>query len=162
MGLFDLALSHVLKTEGGYSDDAADPGGKTRYGITEAVARANGYTGDMREFPLAHAQTIYLEDYWDACRCDELPWPLSLYVFDSAVNQGVAPARMMLQQALGTVQDGVLGPVTLRLARDATPWHARRFMALRALRYHSTRNFDRYGEGWLIRLFDVVAAGERQ
>ncbi len=29
-----------------------DPGGKTRFGVTEGVARAAGFQGDMRELPL--------------------------------------------------------------------------------------------------------------
>ena len=49
---FDQAFDALLEHEGGYSDHAADPGGKTRYGITEVVARSHGYRGDMRELPL--------------------------------------------------------------------------------------------------------------
>ena len=37
MSTFDRALEVVLRLEGGYSDDATDPGGQTRHGITEAV-----------------------------------------------------------------------------------------------------------------------------
>lgn len=160
MSHFVRALDIVLRSEGGYSDDAADPGGKTRYGITEAVARANGWSGEMYEFPLEHARTIYREDYWDACQCEAMPWPLCLYVFDAAVNQGAAAAIRMLQRALGTVQDGNIGPVTLRLARAASDWHARRFLAYRAMRYQSTRNYERYGEGWMIRLFALLEAAQ--
>ena len=46
---FDTAFTTLLKHEGGYSDHPADPGGKTRFGITEAVAHEVGYRGDMRE-----------------------------------------------------------------------------------------------------------------
>ncbi len=35
MANFDLAFKKTVGLEGGYSDDAAYPGGKTRYGITE-------------------------------------------------------------------------------------------------------------------------------
>ena len=155
MNNFDRAFEIVVASEGGYSNHAADPGGKTRYGITEAVARANGYRGDMRAFPLAHAKTIYREDYWDACHCDQLPWPLACYVFDAAVNQGVNAAVRMLQRALDTVQDGVIGRQTLALAAKATPWHADRYLAFRAQRYFGTRNFDSFGDGWLTRLFTL-------
>jgi len=153
---FALALEIILDAEGGYSDHAADPGGKTRYGITEDVARSHGYTGDMRALPLTMAEQIYRADYWDACHCDQLPWPLSLYVFDAAVNQGVGAATRMLQRALDTVQDGIIGKQTQALAAKATPWNIARFMAFRALRYASTRGFDTYGAGWLTRLFEVA------
>ena len=39
---FDNAFSLLLGHEGGFSDHPADPGGKTRYGVTEAVAREAG------------------------------------------------------------------------------------------------------------------------
>ena len=157
---FDRALEIVLAQEGGYSDDARDPGGATMYGITERVARANGYNGPMRALPMSVASSIYWDRYWKAASCDELPWPLSLYVFDCAVNQGVSAAIRLLQTALDTVQDGVVGPTTLRLAREAGAWHQARFMALRANRYVGTKQFERFGTGWMIRLFEVVRAGE--
>ena len=59
---FDDAVKRVLMHEGGYSDHAADPGGKTMYGITEAVAREVGYRGDMRELPSELAKRSYRED----------------------------------------------------------------------------------------------------
>jgi lysozyme family protein len=155
MPVFEEAFKIVVASEGNYSDHAADPGGKTRYGITEAVAREHGYTGDMRALPLDVAHAIYRRSYWDACKCDKLPWPLSLYVFDSAVNQGVNPATKMLQRALDTVQDGVIGQQTISLAARSTPWHASRFLAFRAARYAGTRNFDTFGIGWLTRLFEI-------
>ncbi|MCL5060456.1 MAG: hypothetical protein M1449_08070 [Candidatus Thermoplasmatota archaeon] len=156
MSDFNRAFAVVVEAEGGYVNDPRDPGGATRYGITEAVARANGYTGDMRHLPLDTARAIYRRDYWDACKCSDMPWPLSLYVFDAAVNQGTLPAVTMLQRALDTVQDGTAGPVTLRLAKGSKPWHWARFMAFRAMRYQSTRNFDRFGEGWLTRIFTLA------
>jgi lysozyme family protein len=155
MSKFDEAFGIILAQEGGYSDDANDPGGKTRYGITEAVARANGYAGDMRNLPIDLSGKIYRADYWDACSCDNLPWPLSLYVFDSAVNQGAGAAIRMLQRALDTTQDGNIGAQTLALAAKSGPWHAARFLAFRALRYTSTRGFDTFGVGWLTRLFEI-------
>lgn len=156
MDKFERAIEIVLQQEGGYSDDPRDPGGKTKFGITEAVARANGYAGEMRDFPLAHAETIYREDYWDPAGCEAYPWPLCLYVFDAAVNQGVAPAVQTLQRALDTVADGVVGPATRNLAARSTAWHWSRFLALRAIRYTGTRNFDRFGAGWLTRLFTLA------
>lgn len=159
MSDFDLAFELILQSEGGYVNDPRDPGGATRYGITEAVARENGYTGDMRNLPLGAARAIYKGRYWDACKCSEMPWPLSLYVFDAAVNQGTLPAITMLQRALGTAQDGIVGPVTLRLAKGSKPWHWARYMAFRAMRYQSTRNFDRFGEGWLTRIFNLAMEG---
>ena len=70
---FLTAFEKLLKHEGGYSNHPADPGGKTRYGITEAVAREVGYRGNMNELPLELAQRIYKEKYWDAVQAEALP-----------------------------------------------------------------------------------------
>ncbi|KCW15189.1 glycosyl hydrolase 108 family protein, partial [Acinetobacter baumannii 42057_4] len=45
-------LEELIKREGGYVNNPADRGGATKYGITEAVARANGFKGNMRDLPL--------------------------------------------------------------------------------------------------------------
>lgn len=153
MSDFERALRIVLQAEGGYSDDPRDTGGRTRYGISEVVAREHGYLGSMQALPLDLAEAIYRTDYWDAVQADALPWPLNCYVFDAAVNQGVDAAVRMLQAALGTVQDGIIGRQTLSLAQASTPWHQARYLAARAQRYMGTRGFDRFGQGWLIRVF---------
>ena len=159
-GPFETALAVVLEAEGGYTDDARDPGGKTRYGITEEVARSHGYTGEMCDLPLDTAKAIYRKDYWDVCKCDNLPWPLSLYVFDAAVNQGCNPAIRMLQTTLDVPADGLIGERTLTAAiRRGGGETPALYMAARAQRYTGTRNFDRFGRGWLKRLFVVTAAG---
>jgi lysozyme family protein len=41
----DQLIEEVIGREGGYSNHPADRGGATRWGITEAVARAHGYRG---------------------------------------------------------------------------------------------------------------------
>ena len=158
---FPRALEVVLKLEGGYSDDPRDSGGKTQYGITEKVARAFGYSGDMRELTKQTAAEIYKQGYWLNCKCGELPYPLSLYVFDCAVNQGSDAAKKLLQAALNVKQDGLIGSVTLAAARKSGSETAALFMAGRALRYTGTRGFDVYGKGWLKRLFIVTREGEK-
>ena len=156
MAMFDRALQVILDSEGGYVDHPDDPGGKTRYGITERVARDHGYIGAMNVLPINTAAEIYRKSYWDACKCEELPWPLNLYVFDAAVNQGVGAASKMLQKTLQTVQDGAIGSTTIRLAKASTPYHATRYLSERVLRYMVTRNFDSFGPGWLNRLFTLA------
>ena len=52
-------LDELIKREGGYVNNPADRGGATKYGITEAVARTNGFKGNMRDLPLDVAKAIY-------------------------------------------------------------------------------------------------------
>lgn len=150
---FERAVQIVLFEEGGYVNDPKDPGGETIYGITR---RDHPGLWAQGRPTVEQAKQVYREQYWNAIRGDDLPWPLCLFVFDSAVNQGVEPATRMLQRALDTVQDGIIGSGTLRLAQASREWHWARFMAYRAMRYQGTRHFDRFGEGWLIRLMRVA------
>jgi lysozyme family protein len=149
---FDRAIPLVLRFEGGYVNDPRDPGGETNYGISKRA-----YPNlDIRNLTVAQASAIYRRDYWTPLRCDDLPWPLSLAVFDAAVNQGTQPAAVMLQRVLGVAQDGRLGPVTLRAAARAGPDACANYLAERAMRYFGTRNFDRFGRGWLRRIFHLA------
>ncbi len=45
-------LDELIKREGGYVNNPADRGGATKYGITQAVARENGWNGNMKDLPL--------------------------------------------------------------------------------------------------------------
>lgn len=86
---FDLAFQEVLLIEKGYADVPGDAGGKTRYGITEAVARRHNYTGPMNRLPLQVAKAIYASSYWNKLDCGLLmDHRISSYVFDMAVNHG--------------------------------------------------------------------------
>ena len=154
MSDFDKAFEHVIGVEGGYVHDSDDPGGETIYGITRRDHPELWTTGRPT---LAEAKMVYQHSYWEPARCDVLPWPLSLFVFDSAVNQGVGAAVKLLQRAVGTVQDGIIGNNTLAAIRKADQKSlCARFMAHRALRYTGTRHFDKFGEGWFWRLFIIA------
>jgi lysozyme family protein len=151
---FDRAFENVIGVEGGYVNDPDDPGGETIYGITRRdhpQAWANGQP------TLAQAKEIYRRDYWDAAGCGQLLVPLAELVFDCAVNQGVGTAKKLLQKALGVTQDGIIGRGTVAAIQRADQKElCALFMAERALRYTGTRNFDKYGRGWLKRLFIVA------
>lgn len=109
---FQKAFEHTVGLEGGYSNNPADLGGKTMFGITEAVARASGYMCEMSKMTADIAKNIYYSKYWekmrlnDVCRMSE---PLASKLFDIGVNMGIATAVMFLQQVLNTMnQQGTL------------------------------------------------------
>lgn len=154
---FDKAIKVILdiRIEGGYVNDPNDPGGETKFGISK---RAYPHL-NIKELTLTEAKAIYKHDYWDKVMGDQLPYPLSLYVFDCAVNQGVSVAILTLQDVLGVAKDGVIGAMTVGAARASTIDVCALYLAKRALRYTKTANFDKYGKGWMKRLFLLTMIG---
>jgi lysozyme family protein len=118
MANFKQAFEKTLKFEGGYANDPDDHGGKTMYGITEAVARAHGYKGAMRDLSLELAKKIYKSDYWEPNQLDRFPQTLAENIFDCGVNCGVRTAAKMLQQLVRVKADGIIGPATLAATED--------------------------------------------
>lgn len=147
------AIDRVLQHEGGYVDHPADPGGATRWGVTQAVARRHGYTGHMRDYPIEDARRVYEVDYWDAAHCGSLPWPVAYQVFDAAINHGPVTAIKLLQRALGVNDDGRMGPVTLRESQAADPVALLlRFQATRLEYYTALGGWPSFGRGWTRRV----------
>jgi lysozyme family protein len=154
---FLTAFDKLLKHEGDYSDHKDDPGGKTRYGVTEAVAREAGYRGDMRELPLDLARRIYKERYWDAVQAESLPADVRYIVFDGAVNSGVAQSAKWLQRACGVKDDGVIGPQTIRAANALSPDGLKRKILAQRLRFMAKLpNWPAFGRGWANRICDLL------
>lgn len=160
---FELALKHVLKFEGGYSDHPKDPGGATNFGITIGVLgefRGAPVTKhDVRILTLAEASRIYRSRYWNAVSCDQLPAGLDLAVFDCAVNQGVGRAARFLQIAARVKTDGIVGPLTLNAVSTArqAPLLCE-FMAYRMRSYGLLKSlFLTFGLGWSRRLMATHA-----
>lgn len=123
----DSLIDEVIEREGGFVKAVADRGGATRWGITEAVARAEGYGGDMRTLPRAVAAAIYRRLYWARPGLDKVAErapALAAELFDTGVNMGPAVAASFLQRALNALNrgatdypdvavDGRLGPQSL-------------------------------------------------
>jgi lysozyme family protein len=119
---FSRALALVLKSEGGWSDNPADPGGATMKGVTLAnfrrFVKADATRADLRQIGDDQVATVYRRHYWDAVAGAELPDGVDYAVFDFAVNSGPGRAAKYLQAVVGTAQDGRIGPATLQAVRD--------------------------------------------
>jgi len=128
---FPSAFRRTVGLEGRYSNNPADSGGETMFGITVRVARANGYAGPMDQMPIDTAREIYKKQYWDLLKLDQivvLSEKVADELFDTGVNCGVAVAGKFFQRALNVfnkkgfmyadvMADGVVGPVTVAAFR---------------------------------------------
>lgn len=160
---FDTALARTLGFEGGVSDHAADRGGLTNHGITQAAYDAWREHGGQPKRPVTEAsdaevRTIYRDDYWLAAKCDQLPDALAEVVFDMAVNSGPRAAVKALQRTVGVPDDGICGPLTISAAHSAGPYAALSFLKQRAALYRDIVKRDSsqivFLAGWINRLLD--------
>lgn len=150
---FDAAFDMVIGHEGGLVDNPADPGGLTKYGISQRA-----YPGeDIRNLTLERAKELYRRDYWTSIKGDQLPQALALCLFDMAVNAGVSQAVRTLQKAIDVPVDGILGPGTLGKAL-AMPEHilVAYMQAERILFLVSLPTFRDFGRGWTRRVVSTA------
>ncbi|MBL8444790.1 MAG: hypothetical protein JNK52_12150 [Zoogloeaceae bacterium] len=168
-------LDGILKTEGGYVDHPADRGGETKYGITVAVARANGYQGPMQALSADFAREIYRTRYIKAPNFSSvlvIDEAVGVELIDTGVNMGPHVAAGFLQRLLNGLNsqhryadlfvDGRIGRQSLAALTTFLEWRGRDgrtallrgLNGLQAVRYielterrHSQRQFL---YGWLL------------
>lgn len=105
----DQVISGVLRAEGGYVNDFRDRGGETNYGVTVAVARANGWTGPMRDLPEAFARHVYRRRYADEpgfSAIGNISPAIGAELVDTGVNMGPGVPARFLQRALNGLNRG--------------------------------------------------------
>lgn len=159
---FKTALDFVLRAEGGYSNNSADPGGATNYGITQATYNNYLFHSGQQPTPVKNitrceVEDIYRKLYWDQSHCDELPDKVDLAVFDTAVNMGSGTAIKLLQEAIGVEADGRFGAHTLAAVQSSEGGSMLvKFLALREQHYHDivahNSKTSVFLRGWLNRM----------
>lgn len=128
---FETAVAFVLAREGGFSNNPADPGGATNFGISQRAYPSV----DIKALTVAEAKAIYHHDYWLAIGAENLPDDIKLIAFDTAVNSGPAEARRLI--ALGTPN---------------------KMIAARLKHYTDNPNWSTFGKGWVHRIVDLLGA----
>jgi len=163
---FAAASEWVIAWEGGYTNDAGDPGNwtggavgagtllGTKYGISAAAFP----TMDIPNLTVQEAQILYAANYWTPVAGDSLPAALAMIVFDGAVNSGVSQSAEWLQVVLGVTEDGAIGPETLAAVAAYQPNEPTTMSAVAALCFETLAqrvaangcdpNFGVFGLGW--------------
>ena len=171
-GLISAIIASVILLEGGYTNDVSDPGGKTKYGITERVAREYGYTGEMKDLTVEKANEIYSTLYVLDPGFDKfvtLNPAIAHKLIDAGVNVGTARVSYWLQQSLNSFSrngqdyplikvDGKVGPATVNAYKALEKRRGKELacsLVLKALDgyqtsyYISLDKYNKYLVGWL-------------
>lgn len=164
----DTAIALIIRLEGGEANLVGDPGGHTKYGITQRTLDAvRGVilqpmptnVGDLTPW---QATLIYRQVQWVHIRGNDLTPALAALMLNVAVNMGEPRAIMLLQETVGVPADGAFGSATL-VAVEAwkSPYMpeqtlAEEFAAHCAVRYAKLNATEGQFElGWMRRLFRV-------
>lgn len=133
MASFEAFLPKLLRFEGGFVNDPADPGGATNKGITlrtfqgcsRQLLQLEPTLDNLRHLTDEQAARIYKCLYWDRLGADQLQCQeLAEMLVDFYVNAG-GHATRVLQATLNDIGarpllsvDGVFGPATRRALQN--------------------------------------------
>jgi lysozyme family protein len=151
---FKECLELILKSEGGWVNNPNDSGRETNLGVTKRVWEE--YVGhpveSLKKLTKEEVAPLYELKYWRPCYGEVLPRGLDLVVFSMAVNAGPGRSVKLLQQSIGCVPDGVIGPKTRELicASNCATLIAK-FSEIRR-EYYRSLNKPMFIKGWLARV----------
>jgi len=161
-------ISDIIRREGGYVNDPADPGGPTKFGITQAtLADWRGRpvtTKDVIALEESEAREIYLDRYLVKSGLTFIESPvIRAAVADMAVNHGIYQAVRSFQRAIGVKEDGIIGPVTLSKLEDMSERSVLARLAAERVRLYgriiaAKPDQVKFAPGWLNRVAEFIEA----
>ena len=135
---YKIVCDWIEHAEGGYVDNPQDPGGATKYGISQTSFP----NLDIANITIDDAMNIYNKQYWQPLQLDNYPLPISLFLFDTAVLQGVGKAVELINRVnidVNDVKGTILKLIPMRL------W----VLAL-------VSDYGTFGRGWTNRIADLI------
>ena len=153
-GNYQECLDLVLKSEGGWVNNPNDPGGETNLGVTKRVWEE--YVGhpveSLKKLTKEDVAPLYEQKYWRPCYGEVLPRGLDFLCFSFGVNAGCGRSVKLLQQSLGLVSDGVIGPRVMQKLRESNIADViKGFSESRREYYRALKQFPVFGKGWISR-----------
>lgn len=145
---FVSCLAFTLRYEGGAVDDARDPGGRTKQGVTQRTYAAFRKTAgrpaaDVYGMAPLERDAIYRAEFWDRVEGDRVPDGVDLALFDFGVNSG--PARALRAYRACAAREGAA------LVKE--------LCAARLSFLHGLATFRVFGRGWTARVAACEALG---
>lgn len=185
MAQFENAIETVLRHEGFYSNDAADPGGATKYGVSLRFLRSLGEDlgdvdrdgdidiEDIKALTLEGAIAIYRREWWDKYLYAEIrDERLATKILDLSINMGAGQAHKLVQAAAnrakpGLAVDGKLGSKSFQIINSLPPEILLRLMAdeaagfyvkltLTRIRNMGVEEGGKYLRGWIRRAYALI------
>ncbi len=158
---FDQAFERLIGHEGKFTNDRQDRGNWTTGVIEKGELKGTKYgisamtypDLDIKNLSLAQAKQIYKRDWWDKINADQIESALVFQVWDFAINAGMGTAKRKLQLAVGVLDDGIIGNLTIQAINKAELNDILlKFNAERLKYYTSLSTWPRYGKGWTLRV----------
>ena len=145
----ELWLVRIIGHEGGEVNDPRDPGGHTKWGISQ-----RSYPDlDIGALTVQDAAAIYLSDFAVPLKLWRFDDGVAFQLFDFAVNSGPRTAIRQLQQAVGVDDDGIIGPDTLAAIAARSEAALVMLVISERLDYMaSLRTWATFGRGWARRM----------
>lgn len=145
MDKFDTAHRFTLQWEGGLTDDPADRGGITNYGVCieflKDCARLDAvYVMSLGiQLPVTResikalrqdqGRALFRWRFWEVPQFEQYGTPLAVTLYDCAVNHGVKRAIILAQRAFNSLSsgvrlavDGIQGPLTRSALASLDPY----------------------------------------
>jgi len=161
-----IFLPKILKWEGGFVNDPADPGGATNMGVTISTWRQVGYdkTGDglitaadIKLLTVTDVEMVLRLFYWNRWKADQIQNQSVAEILVDWVWASGLWGIIIPQHILEIIPVGHVGPLTISYLNntDQAKFHATVFQArLDFIDTICTKNSKllRFREGWLNRL----------
>ena len=163
MSEYDKCFDRLYLSEKGYQNRYDDRGNWTTgvIGSGERKGTKFGITAmtypdlDIQRLTIDQAKAIYYEDFWKHYNIEQYPKVLRFQIFDSYVQHRPREVVKMIQEAVFTKQDGVIGPKTRMAIKNANVHtFLNLFNGARIRLYADLGTFDLNGRGWMRRMAD--------
>ena len=130
MADFKKYFPTLVKWEGSsFEVVPGDAGGPTKYGVILAEWKAKGWdkdgdkdidVNDLKLITADDAASIAKTHYWDKLKADDIKnQSIAEFLVDFAYNCGVATAAKKIQECLGVIIDGNIGPKSIKAINEA-------------------------------------------
>lgn len=127
---FLTSIDHVLKHEGGFTQNKHDSahkekGSSTNLGVTSkswaSYTNKAAPVSVMKSLTKEIVTPFYKSEYWDKCKCSNLPSGIDYFLVDFAINAGVSKASKTLQKIIKVKEDGIIGIKTIEAVNKQEP-----------------------------------------